>query len=386
MILEFVLRGEIHVRIAEDFRTPVRSTPARFQKRFERERTKIHHRYAGALFGAPLVTPTTDHLTAHRKSNERTHSFNHSSLVGLFGFCADCSWRSRKASAIDANSAMRVCPISHAKFRPRRQSSDTQKNASNVLPKDAVPVLRAPTSKQFGEVACPLRAQQQQWVISRNEWFDGGSQLGSQGVNSMSTPRESLLMPTVVGSHRDRYRSPCSSGGSSTTHCESNEHSKEATKIGCRQLALVKSEMRTQRIGWVLQKIRNGRVRGYRSARDLQRSSLAAVAEIEASRRGRAVVGMAVVVRGGRWTWRWRGLGGRRWWRAYFRISDRAAEHDALQLRGMFHLGFPEAFGSRCWTRQLQWPCRQTQPCKTRASGTCNAWETATIAGQRGLD
>jgi hypothetical protein len=48
------------------------------------------------------------------------------------------------------------------------------------VPKDAVPAPAGTYLSQW-RGAMSYHAQQQHWVIPRNEWFDGGSQLGPQG-------------------------------------------------------------------------------------------------------------------------------------------------------------------------------------------------------------
>ena len=66
------------------------------------------------------------------------------------------------------------------------------------LPKDSVPVPAGAYVQQWRE-SMVEGAQQRHWFISRNEWFDGGSELGPEGRKHVSRIAEAMkLQPDWV--------------------------------------------------------------------------------------------------------------------------------------------------------------------------------------------
>ena len=116
--------------------------------------------------------------------------------VGLIGFCAGCAGN-RGGICHNEDPCLACLPKSHAQVPPQAAVVDTQKCVER-LPKDAVQVP-AGTYVQHWRSAMSSGAQQQQWVVSRNEWFDGGSQLGPKGQQHVNRIAESLRMqPCLV--------------------------------------------------------------------------------------------------------------------------------------------------------------------------------------------
>lgn len=66
------------------------------------------------------------------------------------------------------------------------------------LPRDAIPAPNGTYVNQWVD-AMSQGAQQQHWVITRNEWFDGGEQLGPDGIEHVKRVGKCLLtQPTWV--------------------------------------------------------------------------------------------------------------------------------------------------------------------------------------------
>ena len=117
-------------------------------------------------------------------------------LAGLIGLCTGCAG-DRASICYDEEQCQACLPHSHAEVPPNAGVVDTQKCVER-LPKDAVPVP-AGTYVQHWRGAMSNAAQQQQCVISRNEWFDGGNQLGPKGQQHVKRIAESLMMqPCLV--------------------------------------------------------------------------------------------------------------------------------------------------------------------------------------------
>ena len=112
-------------------------------------------------------------------------------LVGLIGLCAGCAGV-RASICYDEESCQACLPYSHAEVPPKAGVVDTQKCVER-LPKDAVPVPAGAYVRNW-RGAMSNGAQQQQWVISRNAWFDGGSQLGPKGQTHVNRIAENLKM------------------------------------------------------------------------------------------------------------------------------------------------------------------------------------------------
>jgi len=99
----------------------------------------------------------------------------------------------------------RDCPCGQASCVPVSTSHlppaagiDVAHRCTDRLPNDAVPAPAGTYVSQW-RGAMSYGAQQQHWVVTRNEWFDGGSQLGPKGLQHMQRIAQChLAEPHVV--------------------------------------------------------------------------------------------------------------------------------------------------------------------------------------------
>ena len=92
---------------------------------------------------------------------------------------------------------VRCLPWTHSQVPPNAMVSQVDR-CIEPLPKDGVPVPAGTYVQQWRENMVQ-EAQQRHWLISRNEWFDGGSQLGPEGRKHVVRIAEAMkLQPNWV--------------------------------------------------------------------------------------------------------------------------------------------------------------------------------------------
>lgn len=93
--------------------------------------------------------------------------------------CANWPTKSRHPSTACPCGQASCLPISRSNVSPAA-GIDVAQRCTDRLPKDAVPAPAGAYVSQWRGVMS-YGAQEQHWVVTRNEWFDGGSQLGPKG-------------------------------------------------------------------------------------------------------------------------------------------------------------------------------------------------------------
>jgi hypothetical protein len=137
-------------------------------------------RYAGSG-SMPRVRDVLRNLTA-------------SGLLSCLLFtCSGCVTDPAQSSVCDdcpADGEIRCLPRTNSQHPPNAMISADHR-CVEPLPKDSVPVPAGAYVQQWRETMV-AGAQQQHWLISRNEWYNGGSELGPDGRNHISRISEAM--------------------------------------------------------------------------------------------------------------------------------------------------------------------------------------------------
>lgn len=114
--------------------------------------------------------------------------------LSLVAFSGCATGKAQMNACEDCRSAdtIRCLPRSHSQDPPNAAIAGVHR-CVEPLPKDAVPVPAGAYVQQWREVMFD-GAQQRHWLISRNEWFDGGSKLGPKGREHVKRIAEAMQM------------------------------------------------------------------------------------------------------------------------------------------------------------------------------------------------
>jgi len=112
-------------------------------------------------------------------------------MIGSLGCATDTS-HMQTCEDCRSNDNPRCLPRSHSQDPPNAALVGVQR-CVEPLPKDGVPVPAGAYVQQWRE-SMVEGAQQRHWFIDRNEWFDGGSELGPEGRKHVSRIAEAMTM------------------------------------------------------------------------------------------------------------------------------------------------------------------------------------------------
>ena len=152
-----------------------------------------------------FFTTQTCGVAKPQKPGCRSHSRRMiaSLLVAIVSLCSGCVMDTAQVQHGQQCQHCQECgrvhclPWTHSQVPPNAMVSQVDR-CVEPLPKDGVPVPAGAYVQQWRENMVQ-EAQQRHWLITRNEWFDGGSQLGPEGRRHVNRIAEAMkLQPNWV--------------------------------------------------------------------------------------------------------------------------------------------------------------------------------------------